>query len=153
VLCDRVLIGSRSRFLCVLCALPSQLSLVLAVLGGLRCTVRTADFGDRKDGLPALEDGGVVAGGCGVAEAGGGEGTFRPPVVDAGEMPVDSFGRGVAVQLVTDVDKMLDTRDVYVVDAAEIEDYRFQRGSVRFNGGGLAAAGTGIVPRSVLREH
>ncbi len=45
-----------------------------------------------------------MVGGAGVAEAGGGEGPFRPPVVDAGEMPLDAVGGGVAVELVPDVD-------------------------------------------------
>lgn len=150
VLCDSIFAHPCSRFLCIPRALSSQCSLVFTVLGCLSCAVDAADLSDGEDGLPALEDGGVVAVGRGVAEAGGGEGTFRPAVVDAGEVPVHFLGRGVAVQLVADVDEVLDACNVDVVDAAEIEDDRFQSGLVGFVGGGLATAGSGVVPGTVL---
>jgi len=65
-------------------------------------------------------------------------------------MPVYFVGRGVAIQLITNVDEMLDACDVNIIDAAEIEDYRFQGGIIRFDRGGLTAAGAGVVPGSVL---
>jgi hypothetical protein len=73
----------------------------LRVLGGARLA---ADLGDAEDGLPALEAGLDVRFGGVVAEAGGGQGALCPAAVDAGEVPVDGVGGGVAVELVADVD-------------------------------------------------
>lgn len=98
----------------ILCTLPLQLSLILAVFGSVGGAVLAADFSDAENGFPALETGIALRGW--VAETGGGEGAFCPAVVDAGEMPVYSVGGGVAVELVADVDEVLDGCDVDVID-------------------------------------
>ena len=88
-------------------ALAPELLLVLVVLGDGGGTVLAANVGDAEDGLPALGGEGIAARG-GEAEAGRGEGALGPAVVDAGDVPVHGVGRGVAVELVADVDEMLD---------------------------------------------
>lgn len=130
---------------------PPQFPLVLTKLGRGGSRGEAADLGDAEDGLPPVEEdgGGSVAGG-GVAEAGGGEGAFRPPVVDAGEVPLDLVRGGVTVELVADVDEVLDRGDVDVVDGGEVEDDGFEGREAGCVGRGPARAGARVVPGSVL---
>ena len=102
-----------------------------------------------EDGLPTLIDGRVAFRG-GKSEAGGGEGSFGPAVVDAGDMPVYRVRGGVAVQLVADVDEMLDGCDVDIVDGGEVEDDGFEGGFIGFDGEGFAAARARVVPWAIL---
>ena len=83
-----------------------------------------ANIGDGEDGFPALETG-VGALGGGIAESGTAEGALRPAVGDAGHVPVDLVGSGVAVELVADVDEMLDGGYVDVVDGRKVQDDGF----------------------------
>ena len=129
--------------------LALQHLLVVVVLCGGGRTVQAADFRHAEDGLPAFVGRRVALRG-GEAEAGGGEGSFGPAVVDAGEMPVDGVRSGVAVKLVADVDEVLHRGDVDVVDGGEVEDDGFECGSVGFDGDGLAAARARVVPGAVL---
>lgn len=129
--------------------LAPQRLLVHVVLGGRRRAVLAADFRHAEDGLPALECRRVALGG-GEAEAGGGEGSLGPAVVDAGEVPVHGVRGGVAVELVADVDEVLDRRDVDVVDGGEVKDDGFEGGFVGLDGDGLAAARARVVPGAVL---
>lgn len=145
---DIFLIRRRPTGLQIPRALASQFPLILAVLGGISGAVSAPDLRDREDGFPGLVGVGVLRGR--VAEAGGGKGAFRPPVVDAGEVPVYLVGRGVAVELIADVDEVLDGGYVDVVDGAKVEDYGFQSWFVVFDRSGLAAARAGVVPWSVL---
>ena len=125
-----------------------HLFVVVVLCGGGRA-VLAADFRHAEDGLPALVGRRVALRG-GEAEAGGGEGSFGPAVVDAGEMPVDGVRSGVAVKLVADVDEVLHRGDVDVVDGGKVEDDGFECGSVGFDGDGLAAARARVVPGAVL---
>ena len=125
---------------------------VLLEFGGVGGGVAAAELGDGEDGFPA---GGAVGGGGvrgGVAEAGGGEGALSPAVIDAGEVPVDFVGGGVAVELVADVDEVLDRGDVDVVDGGEVEDDGFEGWEADFvvGDGDGAAAGAGVVPGAIL---
>ena len=117
-------------------------------------TILTADFRDAENGFPALV-GGAFPGGCRgrVAEAGGGEGAFGPAVVDAGEMPVYFVGGGVAVELVAHVDEVLHRGYIDVVYRGEVEDDGFEGGEVGFGGYGLAAAGAGVIPGTILFDR
>ena len=131
--------------------LAAELLFVLVLLGGGGGAVLAAHVGHAEDGLPALQARlRHVAFGGRVAEAGGGEGAFGPAVVDAGEVPVDGVGGGVAVELVADVDEVLDGGDVDVIDGGEVEDDGFQGGFVGLDGGRLSATGPRIVPGAVL---
>ncbi len=129
--------------------LAYQLLLVRVVLGGRRGAVHPADFRHAEDGLPALKGRHVALRG-GESEAGGGEGSFGPAVVDAGEVPVYGVRGRVTVKLVADVDQMLHRGDVDVVDGGEVEDDGFEGGSVGFDGDGFAAARARVVPWAVL---
>ena len=75
----------------------------------VRGTVLPAELGYRKDRFPSAEIArlAVVLRGR-VAEACGNEGALGPAVVDVCEVPVDAGRRGVAVELVADVDQVLD---------------------------------------------
>lgn len=119
---DVVADGERlgSLLLDVLRMLAAEAFLVLALLGDLGGTGLPADFGHAEDWLPALKGAGAERGR--IAKAGGDESTLSPAVVDAGNMPVHLAGRGVAVELVADVDEMLDGRDVDVIDGGEVEN-------------------------------
>lgn len=131
--------------------LPPQFHLVLAKLSRGGGGSEAADLGDAEDGFPPVKhDGGGGVGRGRVAEAGGGEGAFRPAVVDAGEVPFDFVGGGVAVELVADVDEVLDGGDVDVVDGGEVEDDGLEGGEGGLVGRGAAAAGPGVIPGSVL---
>lgn len=89
------------------CSRPLQSLLVGGDLGCLRRGVQTAELCNAEDGFPAA-DGGVIARDDGrVAKAGGDEGALGPAILDVGEVPVDYGGRGVAVELVTNVDELL----------------------------------------------
>lgn len=129
--------------------LAFEFLLVDVVFGSRGGAVNAADFRDAEDGLPAFEAGGVALRG-GKAEAGGGEGSFAPAVVDAGEVPVYRIWGGVAVELVADVDEVLHGCYVDVVDGGEVKDDGFEGGFVGFDGDGLAATRTGVVPGAVL---
>jgi len=94
-------------------ALDAAVELPLGVVGG---RLGAADFGDAEHGLPAPPHLGSFVLRHREAEACSGEGALRPSVVDRCEVPLDGFWRGVAVELVPDVDKVLDTRGVHVVD-------------------------------------
>ena len=107
-----------------------------------------ADLSDAENGFPALETGVALRGW--VAETGGGEGAFRPAVVDAGEMPVYFVRGGVAVELVADVNKVLDGCDVDVIDGRKVEDDSFEGGFVRFVWGDTATAWAWVVPGTIL---
>jgi len=132
---------------------PPQFTFILAQLGRGSSRSGAADLRDAEDGFPPIKQCGAVGvGGGRVAEAGGGEGALGPAVVDAGEVPLDLFGSGVAVELVADVDEMLHRGDVDVVDRGEVEDDGFQGRERRLVcGGEAAAAGARVVPGSVLR--
>jgi hypothetical protein len=67
-------------------------------------------------------------------------------------MPFYPFGRGVAVELVTDIDEVLHRGDVDVIYAAEVEDDGFEGWAIVFKVDFFAAARAGIVPRAILRE-
>ncbi len=142
--------GGRQTAFQILGALFAQDLFVFASLGGFSGTVEAADFGDAEDGFPALEHDRIFVDRGRVAEACGREGPFRPAVVDAGEVPVDFVGRGVAVELVAHVDEVLDAGDVDVVDGAEVEDYGLERWPLVVVGWSFAAAWAGVVPGAVL---
>ena len=129
--------------------LAYQLLLVRVVLRGRRGAVHPADFRHAEDGLPALKGRRVSLRG-GESEAGGGEGSFGPAVIDAGEMPVYGVRGRVTVKLVADVDQMLHRCDVDVVDGGEVEDDGFESGSVGYDRDGFAAARARVIPWAVL---
>ena len=130
-------------------ALASELQLVFVSLRGGRGAVLAADFRHAEDGLPALIDRRVALR-SGESEAGRGQGSFRPAVVDAGDMPVYRVRGSVAVQLVADVDEVLDRCDVHVVDGGEVKDDGFERGSVGFDGENFTAAWARVIPGTIL---
>lgn len=153
---DGVLAGPGAGFLQIAAGVAALAAPALLVLGRLRRRRRAvlpAQLGHAEDGLPAVVGGraAAVLGGR-VAEPGRGERPLRPPVVDAGEVPVHPFRGGVAVQLVAHVDQVLDRRDVDVVDGGEVEDDGFEGGAVRVLDQGLATAGAGVIPRAVLEN-
>ena len=130
-------------------ALASELELVLAVLCGRRGAVLAADFRHAEDGLPAFVDRRVALR-SGEPEAGRGEGSFRPAVVDAGDMPVYCVRGGVAVQLVANINQVLDRCDVHIVDGGEVQDDGLEGGFFVFDGEDFAAAWARVIPRAIL---
>ncbi len=121
----------------------------LAILVALGCGCGgggAADFSDAEDGFPSAE---FLGGEGGVAEPGGGEGSFGPAVIDACDVPLDCVRGGVAVELVADVDEVLDRGDVDVVDGGEVEDNCFEGGEVAAVGFFVTAAGARVVPGAV----
>ena len=129
--------------------LASELQLVIMSLRSRRGAVLAANFRHTEDGLPALIDRRIALR-SGEPEAGRGEGSFGPAVVDAGDMPVYRVRGGVAVQLVADVDEVLDGCDVHVVDGGEVKDDRFEGGFVGLDGDGSAAAWARVIPGPIL---
>jgi hypothetical protein len=119
---------------------------VLLVFSGGGGGGGTADLSDAEDGLPAAE---LLGGEGEIAEAGGDEGALGPAVVDAGDVPLDGGGGGVAVELVADVDEVLDGGDVDVIDGGEVEDDGFEGGEVAAVWFALAAFRARVIPRSV----
>ena len=130
-------------------ALASELQLVLAGLCGRRGAVLAADFRHAEDGLPAFVDRRAALR-SGEPEAGRGEGSFRPAVVDARDMPVYRVRGGVAVQLVANVDQMLDRCDVHIVDGGKVENDGFEGGFFGFDSGDSAATWARVIPRTIL---
>lgn len=65
-----------------------------------------------------------------VSEARGCQRALGPAAVDGGKMPLDGFGRGVAVELGADVDETLDRGYVDVIDGTEVEDDGAEDGPV-----------------------
>lgn len=149
VVCDDVFGVANAATARLFRALPFELLFVLMVFRSGRRTILSADFSHAENRLPALK-GHRVTLSRGKAEAGGGEGSFGPAVVDAGEMPVYGVRDSIAVELIADVDEVLDACDVDIVDGGEVEDDGFQGGSVGFNGNRLAAGRAWVVPGAVL---
>ena len=129
-------------------SLPPQFSGVFAVFGYGGGAVRSANFGNAKDGFPALETG--LAFGSWVAKTGGREGALCPAIVDAGKVPVYFVRGGVAVELVADIDEVLDRGYVDIVDGRKVEYDGFEGGFVSINWCGLAAAWAWVIPRTIL---
>ena len=132
--------------------LAPQLALILLVLGRGGGGRGPADLGNGEDGFPAVEDGAVVRR-AGVAEAGGGEGALGPAVGDAGEVPIDLLGAGVAIELVAHVNQVLDGSDVDVVDRGEVKDDGFEGGFGGVVGRGAVATWAGVIPGAILLEE
>ncbi|TLD12353.1 uncharacterized protein PgNI_02921 [Pyricularia grisea] len=134
--------------------------LLLLLLRHRSRAVAAPNLRDRENGLPPVLA--LVARGR-VSETASDERALRPPVPDAGDVPVDGVRCGVAVQLVAHVDELLHAADVDVVDAAEVEDYGLERGQVRVLARDvqvpaaalrllqLALRRTRVVPRPVAR--
>jgi len=123
-------------------------------LGALDVASRPARDGSADEQL----GGGLVLGGGVVpeldAESARHQRPLGPAVGDAGKVPLDPVGVGVAVELGAEVDERLGGRDVEEVDGGEVEDDGAQRGA---GGdlvavGDLAAARAGVVPGAVLRH-
>lgn len=123
--------------------------LVVAALCDRGGTGIATNLRDTENGLPAVEDD-AVAGRGGIAEAGRGQGASRPSVVDAGDVPINFAGRGVAIELVAYVDEMLDGCHVHVVDRRKIENDCFERGTIGVILGETASARARVVPRTIL---
>lgn len=106
------------------------------------------DFRDTEQGLPPLND--ATAGWCGITEAGRDQSTFGPSIVDASNVPVNSVGRCVAVELVSDIDQDLNGCDVDIVDRREIEDDGLERGTFGMVFWRLTTSRTRVVPWTIL---
>lgn len=65
-------------------------------------------------------------------------------------MPLDDFGRSVAIKLVANVDEILDTSNVDIVDGRKVEDNRLQGGLVIIDYWCLSAAWTWVIPWTIL---
>lgn len=87
-----------------------------------------------------------------VAESSCGEGTPGPARVDTREMPFDDVGRGMAIELVPDVDEVLDGGRIHVVHGGEVEDDGFEMRSAVVDLCLVTGLWTRIVPWSVLGD-
>lgn len=65
-------------------------------------------------------------------------------------MPLDDFGRSVAIKLVANVDEILDTGKVDVVDGGKVEDNRLQGGLVIIDYWSLSTTRTWVIPWTIL---
>jgi hypothetical protein len=65
-------------------------------------------------------------------------------------VPFDDFGGSVSIELVAGIDETLDGSNVYVIDRGEVKDHGAEGGAVVIEVDGLAPAGAGIIPGTVL---
>lgn len=65
-------------------------------------------------------------------------------------MPVNSVGRCVAVELVSDIDEVLNGCNVNVVDRREIKNDSLERGPVGMVDRRLTTSRSRVVPRTIL---
>ena len=129
-------------------SLPLQLSLILAVFGGIGGAILAANLSDAENGFPARKT--QLALRRWVTESGGSKGAFCPAVVDAGEMPIYFVGGRVTVELVADVEEVLDGCYVDVIDGRKVEYNSFEGGFMGFVGCDAATAWSWVVPGPIL---
>lgn len=101
-------------------ALPLELLFDIARLRSCGSRGGAPDFGNAEDGLPPRER--EFAFGIREAESSGGEGALRPAVVDARQMPFHTFGGGVGVELVSDVDEVLHGGGINIIDGRKVDN-------------------------------
>lgn len=65
-------------------------------------------------------------------------------------MPLDDLRRSVAIKLVANIDEILDTGNVNVIDGGKVEDDRLQGGLVVIDYWCLSTPWTRIVPWAIL---
>ena len=65
-------------------------------------------------------------------------------------MPFNTLGRGVAIELITDIDEVLHRSDIDVVHGTEVEDDSLQGWAIVFNVDLLATARTWVIPWAIL---
>lgn len=65
-------------------------------------------------------------------------------------MPLDDLRRCVAIELVANIDEILNTGNVDVVDGGEIEDDSLQSGLVVIDYWCLSTARTRVIPWAIL---
>lgn len=98
----------------VLSSLATEFVRVVPILCRCGGAGIATDFRDTEQGLPPLND--ATAGWCWITEACRDQSTFCPSIIDASNVPVNSVGRCVAVELISDVDQDLNGCDVDIVD-------------------------------------
>ena len=133
----------------VSCSLDPELAAVFLLFSCRGRRSSASDFGNGENGFPSCEDPAAIRRRR-IPETSARKGALSPAVVDAGEMPVDFVGGGVAVELVADVDEVLDGGDVDIVDGGKVEDDGFEGGFCGVVGGRAVAAGARVVPGAVL---
>lgn len=77
------------------------------------------------------------------------ESALGPSVVDAGKVPINGLRGSVLVELVANINELLNTGDVDVVDGAEVQDDGFQGWLARDIVFFMPKLRSGVTPRSV----
>lgn len=105
---------AKPRLLSVARLLAAQFLFILTALGHFGCAGAATDFSNAEDWLPPFKAGFAVRRRR-VSKTSRGQSTFGPPIVDAGEMPVNTAGSRVLVELVANIDEMLHRCNIDIV--------------------------------------